>query len=261
MDSDSNINRDNASGPDNSDVLAKLIRKAGRRETPPGDAYDQALAVATEAWQAKVRTRRQRIFVGRLAAGLAIVSVAALLWTNLSLTPDIRIAHVDRIIGSVESNDGPDSAWIQVTEDEQPLYANSRLRTLPGSRLGLRMANGVSLRVAGSTEFSLDEPGRITLLAGKIYIDSGPDSDSTRQIQVVTAAGIARDVGTQFEVQYVSETYRLRVREGRVNLLRESAEITNAAGAQLEIDSAGHLEHSRISPADPEWQWVQSWEG
>jgi len=256
MNSDLDANQDEASVRDDSDMLAALIRKAGRRESPPSDAYDQALAAATQAWQAKVRSRRQRIFVGRLAAGVAVASVAALLWTNMSLTPDIRIAQVDRIIGSVESRNGPDGDWSQVTEDEQPLYANSRLRTLPGSRLGLRMVNGVSVRVAGSTEFSLDEPGRITLSVGKIYVDSGPAMDPAQQTEVVTAAGTAWDIGTQFEVQYVSETYRLRVREGRVNLLRESAEIANAAGAQLEIDPAGHVERSQISPDDPEWQWV-----
>jgi ferric-dicitrate binding protein FerR (iron transport regulator) len=239
-------------------MLAELIRKAGRRETPPRDAYDQALVAATQVWQQKVRTRRQRIFVSRLAAGLAVASVAALLWTNVPLTPEMYIAQVDRIIGSVERRNGADGSWIQLTEENQSLFAHSRLRTLPGSRLGLRMANGVSVRVAGSTEFNLDEPGRLTLLAGKIYVDSGPASDPTRQTQVITAAGTAWDIGTQFEVQYVSDTYRLRVREGRVNLLRESAAIANAAGAQLDIDSAGQLEHSRISPADPEWQWVQA---
>jgi ferric-dicitrate binding protein FerR (iron transport regulator) len=258
MDSDLNSNHDNASASDDSDMLAELIRTAGRRETPPSEAYDEALAAATLAWQGKVRARRQRVFVGRLAAGLAVASLSVLLWTNLSLTPDVRMAQVDRIIGSVESRNGPDGDWTQVTEDEPALLADSRLRTLPGSLLGLRMANGASLRVAGSTEFSLDEPGRITLLRGKIYVDSGPVSDPARQTRVVTAAGTAWDIGTQFEVQYMSEAYRLRVREGHVNVLRDSAEIANEAGAQLEIDSAGRLEHSRISPADPEWNWVQS---
>ena len=93
MASDLNSNQDNGSEEGGRDMLAQLIRKAGRRETPPSDAYDQALAAATEAWQTKVRARRQRIFIGRLVAGLAVASLAALLWINLSLTPAIRLAR------------------------------------------------------------------------------------------------------------------------------------------------------------------------
>ena len=258
MDSDFDSKHDNRTSADDSDVLAELIRKAGRRETPPSEAYDQALAAATQAWQVKVRGRRRRVFMGRLAAGFAVAAVSVFLWTSLPTAPEPRMAHVDRIIGSVESRDSSDAGWTQITDETQALNADIRLRTLPGSRLGLRLANGASLRVAGSTELSLGEIGKVTLWAGKIYVDSGPDADPARQTEVVTAAGTAWDIGTQFEVSYESENYRLRVREGRVNVLRESAEIANEAGAQLEINSDGHLAHSRIGPTDPAWQWVQS---
>ena len=258
MGSDFDSKHENSTSTDERDVLAELIRKAGRRETPPSEAYDQALAATTQAWRDKVRGRRQRIFIGRLAAGFAVAAVSVFLWTSLPTAPEIHMAQVDRIVGSVESRDSADADWTQIADETQALYADIRLRTLPGSRLGLRLGNGASLRVAGSTELSLDEIGSVTLWVGKIYVDSGADANPARQTQVVTAAGTAWDIGTQFEVRYESEIYRLRVREGRVKVLRESAEIANEAGAQLEINSAGHLEHSRIAPTDPEWLWVQS---
>jgi ferric-dicitrate binding protein FerR (iron transport regulator) len=131
------------------------------------------------------------------------------------------------------------------------------MRTLAGSRAGVVLAAGVSLRLAEATEIALESDSRLRVIAGKVYVDTGA-ARRTGGIEVVTEAGTAVDIGTQFEVQYRDHEYRLRVREGRVMLRREVGEVDGQAGEQLTIRAGGVLERAHIAPDDPEWNWVES---
>jgi ferric-dicitrate binding protein FerR (iron transport regulator) len=95
------------------------------------------------------------------------------------------------------------------------------------------------------------------VLAGKVYIDTGA-ARSANGVEVVTEAGTAVDVGTQFEVLYRDGEYRLRVREGRVMLRRDAGEVDGEAGEQLKILPGGEIERTRIEEDDPGWDWAES---
>jgi len=245
------------------DMLARLIRLAGRRENPPREAYEETLAIAAAAWQQKARRHRRKIHWTRAAAALLLAGVIAVFITDRAPVPGAEVARLARAIGTVETRVADDMAWHALVEYGEAVNVGNQLRTGPGSRAGIRLLDGVSLRLAAATEVVFDSGSRVRLVSGKVYVDTGVPRHDHRsrtagRMEIVTKAGTARDLGTQFEVQYAGEAYRLRVREGRVVLARGGAQLENSAGEQLTINADGHLEKVRVAPDDPEWQWAES---
>jgi ferric-dicitrate binding protein FerR (iron transport regulator) len=237
------------------DIVELLIRSAGRRAEPPSDAHEQVFAAAHASFRDKVRGRR-RAWALRVGAAAALVVAVALVmrWTPPGV-PQGELAQVSRVVGEVElaTADG----WRPLTGPRSRLAAGSRVRTQASGRLALALAGGESLRLAARTEVMLDAPGRLYVQAGTIYVDSGERPSSTR-IEVVTPAGTARDVGTQFELHVEGAALRLRVREGLVTLDRGGRSLTGRAGEQLTVDGLGGVTRASISPTDPAWHWAQA---
>ena len=120
-------------------------------------------------------------------------------------------------------------AWRALGETRTPLTTGMKLRTLAGGRVALALAGGGSLRLDAETEVMLDAPGRLYVRHGTIYVDSGARPGATR-LQIVTPAGTARDIGTQFELQVAGSAMRLRVREGSVSIDRGGQSLTGSRG-------------------------------
>lgn len=237
------------------DTLADLIRAAGSREAPPADAYQATLAAATRTWRTKVRRGRQRrALAWAAAAGIAALSAAALLQWRLPASPQSDIARVVRVIGTVQALDDRD--WLPVSERQEPLAAGAQLRTVAGSRAGLLLEGGVSLRLAAASTVQIDSAQRVYVTRGTVYVDTGPGRRD-RAMEIITPAGTARDVGTQFELQVSGAALRLRVREGRVEIDRGDLSVSGTAGEQLSVDSLGRVTRTIIAPDDAAWQWVQ----
>lgn len=241
------------SRPLDADALARLIQAAGRREAPPERAYAQTLDVATVAWRAKIRRRQQRLVAW--AASVTIVAVGAWFAVTSQVGPAQPIARVERIIGSVEVRTSTAGGWATLRDESQSIVASTLLRTHEGSRLSVLLADAVSLRLAEDTEVSVESASRIHLRSGKVYVDTGGRGNG--RVQVVTAAAVASDVGTQFEIQYRRQVYRLRVREGAVQLQRGATNLRSAAGEQLSIDVNGAITTTPVAASDTGWQWTE----
>jgi ferric-dicitrate binding protein FerR (iron transport regulator) len=240
------------------DLVATLISTAGRRADPPADAYRAVLAAAEDTWQRKVgRRRRWRVGVGIAAAFVLLTAGAGLLRTVvLPMMAPAEIARVDRVGGGVATRPAGAGAWVPLVAARLPLHAGTRLRTGPDGRVDLRLEGGVSLRLAVLTEIELRAPDLIRLQHGAVYADTG--SAGPGGIVVVTPAGSARDIGTQFELRYAGDILRLRVREGRVSLQRDAGELIAAAGEQLTIDTAGGVTRGNIARDDLDWAWAET---
>jgi len=237
------------------DVAARLIRTAGRREQPPVEAYERALRAATTAWQVKVGRRRRGRFTLWLAAGLAAVSAIALFDRYLDTGTPVRVGVVDRAIGVVEWREPDREGW-RAASHSMDLLGGGTLRTREGSA-SITLDNGVSVRIAQASEVRLHAPSRIDVVEGLVYVDTHASTPVVRRIEVVTDAGTAWDVGTQFEVLYRNATYRLRVREGRVVVQRGEREFDGHAGEQLLLTRAGEMQRTRVSLSGSEWRWVE----
>ena len=238
------------------DSLAHLIEAAGRREAPPTDAYERALAATTQAWQAKVRRRRWRIATS-IAAGVATLGIGTFVTLrSLDSSESMAepIANVARVIGAVTVRSGDSRDWTSLREDGPPLPTGAVLRTGAGSGAALQIGE-VSVRIAERAEVRIDSRSQLRLAHGKVYVDTGSDRGAGR-MQVVSDAGTLSDVGTQFEVQYQAGAYRVRVREGEVLLQRGVERLRSRAGEQISIDDNGIVSNATIAADDPAWRWV-----
>jgi ferric-dicitrate binding protein FerR (iron transport regulator) len=237
------------------DLVESLIRRAGRRTEPPDDAYRQVLAAATATFRAKTARRRERMWVLWAAAAAVLVLAVALMfqWTPPGAQRE-ELARIERAIGAVERATG--DVWQPVGESAAPLTKGMKLRTLAGGGAGLVLAGGASLRLASGTEIMLDEPGRLYLREGTVYLDHRGSAGTGYRIE--TPAGIARDLGTQFELRVAGGTLRLRIREGKVAVDRAGQTVEGGAGEQLDLDALGGVARSEIAATDAAWQWTES---
>lgn len=247
---------DRAKPADDADLVAHLMRSAGRRIEPPAAAYDRVLRAASATWERKVRQRRLLRVSAAAAASIAVISAVVALLTDLHRAPVALVGHVDRVTGECEIR--RDNDWTTVA-GAVDLRAGQRIRTHSESRAGILLAGDVSLRLADRTEVLLESASRVRVLAGKIYVDTGVSAASVHpRIEVVTPAGVAADYGTQFEVRYVEGAFRVRVREGRVSIdPSDAASLGALAGDDVTI-RAGAVQRQRIAATDAEWQWTQS---
>ncbi len=239
-----------------SDLVESLIRTAGRRTEPPDDAYVRVLGAATAAFREKTARRRERTWALWASAAAALVFAIALMfrWTPPG-TEREELARIVRVIGSAEQATG--DVWQPLADSQAPLTRGMKLRTLAGGRLGLMLPGGASLRLAAETEVMLDAPGQLYVQRGTIYVDGGADP-ARPTLTIVTPAGTARELGTQFELRVANSALRLRVREGSVAIDRGGQSTTGVAGEEISIDVMGRIERAPIAADATSWQWAES---
>jgi ferric-dicitrate binding protein FerR (iron transport regulator) len=238
------------------DIVESLISAAGRRVEPPEEAYRQVLAAASVAFHEKTSRRRQRRYLlAAAAAAVAVLAVALIAQWPEPIGARATLATVERVIGGVEVAVG--DAWQPLAEGRGSMGTGRRVRTLAHGRAALALAGGESLRLANDTEIMLDAPGRVYVARGTIYVDSGARPAASR-IEVVTPAGTARDLGTQFELAVAGAALRLRVREGQVAIDQGGRSLTGRAGEQIAIDALGGVSRGVIASDSPAWLWAES---
>jgi ferric-dicitrate binding protein FerR (iron transport regulator) len=240
------------------DSLARLIEAAGRREAPPTQAYERALAATTQVWQAKVRRRRWRI-AANMAAGIATLGLGTFIaLRSFESGPSIAepIANVARVIGAVSVRSSDSRDWTSLREDGPALPSGAVLRTSARSGAALQIGD-VSVRIADRSEVVVESGSQLQLAHGKVYVDTVSDR-GTGRMRVISDGGTVTDVGTQFEVLYQPGAYRVRVREGEVLLQRGEERWRSRAGEQISIDGNGVVSNATIAADDPAWRWVQA---
>jgi len=241
-----------------SDLVELLLRKAGPRAEPPADAYRQVHAAAMAAFHARTQRRRGRrwlLSAGAAAAAVVVLAIALMFEWTPPAAERSELARIERVIGGAEEATG--DAWRTLGETGSPLTAGIKLRTLAGGRVALALAGGGSLRLDAETEVMLDAPGRLYVGRGTIYVDSGARPGASR-LEILTPAGTARDIGTQFELRVAGSALRLRVREGTVSIDRGGRSLTGGAGEQIAIDAQGGISRDAIEPDAAAWQWAET---
>ncbi len=94
----------------------------------------------------------------------------------------------------------------------------------------------------------------VELERGALYVDSRVGDEGT--VEVRTALGVARDVGTQFEVRLGEGLLTVRVREGTVVLTRDDAVLQIAEGTGVAIEEGRAPLGLAVSSYGPEWDWI-----
>ena len=178
------------------DLLGKIIRAAGRREPAPCETRDRVFAAASAALESKLGARRRQLTWRAAAAAAVLLAAVGIGYTTLQLQPVLTVAFSDQFIGEAAFRAQDDEPWATLVRDRK-LPVGSEVRTGPGGRVGLILARGASLRRDGLTEVRLASPTRVEVQAGTVYIDSRITGDA---IELITPLAVTRDIGTQFEV-------------------------------------------------------------
>ena len=252
-----------AAGTEERDVLGELIQAAGRRPTPSSEHYEQVFTAAHTAWRRTIRTRQRRQGIYAAAATLAALAIGLI--AVLQLLPEGPIPAVATAVvvqGDAAIFSPETGIWRPLGAPGVQISPGSRLRTEADGRTAFRLAQDISVRINTDSELVFVSASALELIAGTIYVDSGPD-EGAGSVEVVTTHGAIRDIGTQFEVTALAGSLRVRVREGLVQLDRpgQTAELEGAAGEELQIDSVGTIRRSRFSRYDPEWGWAEALAG
>lgn len=241
------------------DALATLIREAGTRETPPREHYDAVFAAASDALDQKIRgNRRKNVFAW--AAGIAAIAILATWVMQMEITESVpvQVATTDRVVGVARIMAAADDRWRSMHEDGTTLLSGARIRTEADGAVGLMLMGNVSLRLAAATEITIESASRIHLHQGTVYVDTGLGYPTDRITEIITANGVARDIGTQFEVRYSNSAVRLRVREGIVLFRQQAEEYRGVAGEQLIIEDVGVTARHAVARDADDWYWVQA---
>ena len=234
------------------DLLGRIVRAAGRRETAPPEIRDRAFAAASATLQIKLRSRQQRT-LWRMAAAAAVLAAVGIGFLTLQGGQALPVAQSDQFVGEATFRVDGEGSWAPLARDRK-LPAGSQLRTGRGGRVGLILIQGASLRLDELTDVRLLSPSRVEVLAGTVYVDSRAAGET---IEVVTPVGVTRDVGTQFELQYRDRAQRVRVREGAVLMQVGVEEIRGVAGEQFLVSPTGSVQRAAIAANDGSWEWVQ----
>ena len=262
------------------DALSRLLEIAGPRPEPPEKLRREVERAAHAAWREKVhahsRTRRRRLW--QLAAAAVVVAgVGITLWVGVGLGPSSSpatptLARVEAVQGSVTARiPGSRTALPRSVGDAvlltqgAALPAGSVIDTGDGERepaaLGraaLRLRDGTSVRLDRESRLRLASARELVLERGAVYLDTGGEvtPEPEEALTVRTSFGVARDIGTRFEVRLSQEALRVRVREGRVEVETAGARHPAAAGIALTVDPQGRVERAVIPAHGADWGWV-----
>jgi ferric-dicitrate binding protein FerR (iron transport regulator) len=253
----------NAPGPggdihQRDDLVERLLRMADNGPEIPAGGADRVKEAIRPHWQRQVRAGRRRRTAWAAAGLVAAASLmVALLWAPSArrgpVGPVAIIASMQGAVDLVSSTGGSDAAVPARIGTE--VLPGTWIRTGDDGRASLRLNRGQSLRIDRATRVRVGSPVLLELARGGVYVDSG--AAAAGGIEVHTALGVARDIGTQFEVRQDSRALAVRVREGVVVLTRAGEDLNIAHGTAVRVFADGTVETTRIPVHGEEWDWVQ----
>lgn len=249
--------------------LRALLAAAGPRPAVPPAELAAIRTAARAEWERSRQRRPRRVWgTGGVWRPLPVLLAASLLlalalgWRWWPRTPsEESVATVTASWGKSRRVPVPraDSAALRAGE---ALAIGTRLTTdagAAGGRLALQLASGHAVRLDTGTAIRLVSHSRIALEAGAVYVDSGPAGSGGAGVEIATALGTVREMGTQFEVRIDAGEgagLAIRVREGSVTLALPAGPQGVAAGERLAVTGDGTLARGRVAGDDAAWGWV-----
>jgi ferric-dicitrate binding protein FerR (iron transport regulator) len=253
------------------DPVATLIRLAGTRTSASDERTERVRARAHDEWTQVVRARTRRTRVVTASAALALAAMVLLvvqLSTGRGARPAARVpivATLTAATGSVVFDGQPFENEPRDLSVGGVVRASRVVRTGPGVFAALTLTNGAALRIDEGSRVRIASPRDVELIAGRVYVETNPLSavavakaegtDAGESLQVHTAFGDVRDVGTRFEVRVGDGRLRVRVRDGEV--IVNAGQNSARAGRGMEISTGARgLETRPIPSYGSNWAWV-----
>jgi hypothetical protein len=284
--------------------VRQLIERAGRRPQPAEEDLAAIKTAFRDAWRrqvaepstaeaapsaptplasrrppAAVADVRQGRRPGRRAAWTLLAAASLLLaitlaWWGRSGEP---AAPAGPVVATAEAVTGTTSDGAPV-DAGQPLRAGSLVETDDDGHGALRLSSGVALRIAAGSRVRLAASGVLDLERGALYVDTDgalsgkatagqatAGGTARSAVEIRTALGNARDIGTRFEVRMLDggpAGLRVRVRDGEVRVQLDgeggtyTGTYTAAGGSQLTVRADGEIERQPIAAYGDDWAWT-----
>lgn len=232
---------------DPADTVARLMHLAGPRTLIPADRQSRVHDKVRQEW---LRATRKKKTV-RWAVPFAL---AASLLVALSVTT--RLPEVQTpAIGTIAYIAGDGSGAALAVGDV--VHAGDLVES--GEQgLSVSLRGDVSLRIDASTAIRFDRQNEFTLLAGRVYADSGERIYRDTQLTIHTDNGSVTDVGTQFSVVFGDGRLEIAVREGRVDVRDNQETHVAVAGEVVTLLPNDEVTRQTIAPYDESWAWASS---
>ena len=236
-------------GSNETDPLRDLFAHVRPRAVPPeADGAEIRRALFAE-WDALTG---RRVLIKRFSAAAAaavLIAGSATLLLRMSTAPAAVVASVERVRGNVEVGGAALAVGGRIP-------SAARIDTHDG-QVALRLDGGGSLRLAPQTRLTFAARGRASLDAGTVYFDSEAGL-TARGLEVRTAFGTVRDVGTQFVARLAGDSLDVDVRDGRVAIGRAADAIDVRAGERVSVTSgASAPRREAVARFGPEWDWAE----
>src|SRR5687768_6594448 len=243
-------------GPDDrDDVMRELLRQPRPSEVDAVRAARVYRAVHAEWRDAVNDTRNWRRYLAIAAAAVLVAAIGFTLvnWPRERATPQAAAPVASTLFATSEvvfEHDGQTRAG-RVGEGLRP---GTRVTT-HGGRAAIALANGVQLRLDSDTAITLDSERSVSLTRGAVYLDSSHRTGPPERVAIVARGTVIRDIGTRYEVRLSDQELRVRVRDGRVEVLSAFGTREAARGGQLRVTSSAILVgQGPTSGAD--WDWI-----
>jgi hypothetical protein len=193
-----------------------------------------------------------------LAASVLCVAVILQIVGTRPAQPDwsAQLGVVESLQGEIAVRDTERAAWRPLRSGEM-LGAGAQIRA--GQAAAALIVPGAgSIRLRPATLLAVQGRARLRLETGTVYVDA--DASAPGQgLAIETLFGVARDIGTVFELTADPEGLRLRVRDGRVELGQPGGAtvLDAAAGEELRLGNDGSIRRGPIDVTGADWRWAE----
>lgn len=253
-----NISENYQAGKEDKELEA-LFRHATARQRPPLEVERDIREKLHSDWLHVTRRRRLRRHVaGWAVAAMVMLAVFISISQFRQTDPVIHgpvLASVDKRTGDVFiKNAAAETSRLPV---DAQLRAGSILSTIQDSRIALAWTSGESLRMDQNSRISLISNSEISLLSGKIYIDSAGAGVKGTALVINTPSGPVSHIGTQYITTVSGNEVTVSVREGKVSIGSGDEATVAVQGQRLRLADNGQYSATAIPVYGDEWQWIE----
>jgi ferric-dicitrate binding protein FerR (iron transport regulator) len=199
--------------------------------------------------------RKQALVWASAAAVVLAVFVTTIQLRQADLVQPIVVASVEKQLGEVFVEES--GAKVSLLAVDTQLLAGSGLSTARESRLALAWVNGESVRVDEDSLLTLDSDTEISLIEGRIYVDSREGGAGDAVLTIQTPSGPVRHVGTQYITDVHGGEVTVSVREGKVAIGGGDDMRTAAQGQRIQVTQTGEHTTTAIATYGDDWQWAE----
>jgi hypothetical protein len=236
-------------GSNGADPLRDLFAHVRPRAAPPAEDEAEIRRALFLEWDALTGRRVLLKRFGTAAVAAVLIAGFAALLLRTSTAPAAVVASVERMRGDAEI-DG-----VALTIGSR-IPSAARIDTHSG-QIALRLEGGGSLRLGPQTELTFAAAGRATLDSGAVYFDSETGTPAAR-VEIRTAFGTVRDLGTQFIARLVADRLEVGVRDGSVSIARAADSIDVQPGERVSVARGTDRPHrEQIATFGADWDWAE----